>query len=115
MPLFALCDTKNISQLFNGNLPSCHYKSFGVRQVEKNMFGVGGGGGGVIPIDRTLPLNLTLDKKPQRNSTWRSKQNARMHNKTKYKPFYYQNKAIQYLTQVEVIAFRLKDFIILTL
>ena len=46
------------------------------------MFGVGGGGGGggVIPIDRTLPPNLTLDKKPQRNSTWRSKQNARMHN-----------------------------------
>ena len=62
-----------------------------------------------------LPLNLTLDKKPQRNSTWRSKQNARMHNKTKYKPFYYLNKAIQYLTQVEVIAFRLKNVIILTL
>lgn len=79
------------------------------------MFGVGGGGVGVIPIDWTLPLNLTLDKKPQRNSTWTSKQNARMHNKTKYKPFCYLNKAIQYLTQVEVIAFRLKDFIILTL
>lgn len=115
MPLFALCDTKNISQLFSRNLSSCHYKSFGVRQVEKTCLGVEGGGVGVIPIDRTLPLNLTLDKKPQRNSTWRSKQNARMHNKTKYKPLYYLNKAIQYLTQVEVIAFRLKDFIILTL